>query len=99
MTSALELERVSYRYPGARVPALTEISLELAQGEFAVLAGASASGKSTLLRIASGLVPHFHGGTFAGRAEICGMELRDHGPARARPAPSARSSRIRRPRS
>ncbi len=81
MSSALELERVSYRYPGARVPALTEISLELAQGEFAVLAGASASGKSTLLRIASGLVPHFHGGTFAGRAEICGMELRDHGPA------------------
>ena len=81
MTSALELDRVSYRYPGARAPALTEISLELAQGEFAVLAGASASGKSTLLRIASGLVPHFHGGTFAGRAEICGMELRDHGPA------------------
>ena len=81
MTSALELDRVSYRYPGARVPALTEISLELAQGEFAILAGASGSGKSTLLRIASGLVPHFHGGTFAGRAEICGMELREHGPA------------------
>ena len=32
-----------------------------------MLAGASGSGKSTLLRAASGLVPHFHGGAFAGR--------------------------------
>ena len=79
--NSLELTEVSYRYPGALEPALAELTLEIAQGEFVVLAGGSAAGKSTLLRIASGLVPHFHGGRFDGRAEICGMSLRDHGPA------------------
>jgi energy-coupling factor transporter ATP-binding protein EcfA2 len=79
--NALELTGVTYRYPAAPAPALRGVSLEVAQGEFVVLAGGSAAGKSTLLRIASGLVPHFHGGHFDGRAEICGMDLRANGPA------------------
>ena len=79
--NALELAGVSYTYPGSPAPALREVTLEIAQGEFVVLAGASAGGKSTLLGLASGLVPHFHGGRFEGRAEICGMDLREHGPA------------------
>jgi energy-coupling factor transport system ATP-binding protein len=79
--NALALERVSYSYPGSPAPVLRELTLEIAQGEFVVLAGGSAAGKSTLLGVASGLVPHFHGGRFDGRAEICGMDLREHGPA------------------
>ena len=78
--SALELDRVTYTYPGAVRPALREVSVRIAPGELVVLAGASGSGKSTLLRAASGLVPHFHGGTFSGRAVIAGMDTRDHGP-------------------
>jgi energy-coupling factor transport system ATP-binding protein len=81
VSAALELEGVTYRYPGAAAPALRDVSLELEPGELVVLAGASASGKSTLLRVLCGLVPHFHGGRFEGRAEICGMDLREHGPA------------------
>jgi energy-coupling factor transport system ATP-binding protein len=79
--NALELEAVSYSYPGASAPALRGLTLEIAQGEFVVLAGGSAAGKSTLLGVACGLVPHFHGGRFDGRAQICGMSLREHGPA------------------
>ena len=45
-------------------------------GELVVVAGASGSGKSTLLRAASGLVPHFHGGAFAGRVTVAGMDTR-----------------------
>jgi len=90
--------RVSYTYPEAPVPALLELTLEIAQGEFVVLAGGSAAGKSTLLGVACGLVPHFHGGRFDGRAEICGMSLRDHGRRHWRPR-SARCSRIPRRRS
>ncbi len=47
-----------------------------------LIAGGSGSGKSTLLRAACGLVPHFHGGTFGGRVETCGLDTRDHGPAK-----------------
>ncbi|HUE27931.1 MAG TPA: ATP-binding cassette domain-containing protein [Solirubrobacteraceae bacterium] len=78
--SVLELERVTYTYPGAERPALRDLDLEIEPGELVVLAGASGSGKSTLLRSASGLVPHFHGGTFAGRARVAGMDTREYGP-------------------
>ncbi len=81
MTAALVLERVTYRYPGAAAPALRDIDLRVAPGEFVVLAGGSGSGKSTLLRAASGLVPHFHGGEFTGRLESGGLDTRTHEPA------------------
>jgi energy-coupling factor transporter ATP-binding protein EcfA2 len=80
-TAALRLDGVTYRYPGAVAPALRDIDLEVAPGEFVVLAGASGSGKSTLLRAAAGLVPHFHGGEFGGRVESGGLDTRTHEPA------------------
>ncbi|HUB03598.1 MAG TPA: ATP-binding cassette domain-containing protein [Solirubrobacteraceae bacterium] len=78
--SVLALERVTYTYPGATSPAIENVSLEIGPGELVVLAGGSGSGKSTLLRAANGLVPHFHGGVFAGRATVAGMDTREHGP-------------------
>ncbi len=78
--SVLSLEQVTYSYPGATAPAIADISLEIGPGELVVLAGGSGSGKSTLLRAANGLVPHFHGGVFAGRATVAGMDTREHGP-------------------
>jgi energy-coupling factor transport system ATP-binding protein len=76
----LRLDRVTYAYPGAAAPALRDVSLTIDEGELVVLAGASGSGKSTLLRAASGLVPHFHGGEFAGRLVVGDLDTRDHGP-------------------
>jgi energy-coupling factor transporter ATP-binding protein EcfA2 len=81
MTSILELERVTYTYAGAAAPSLRDVSLRVEEGEMVVLAGRSAGGKSTLLRTASGLVPHFHGGTFGGVVRVGGMDTREHGPA------------------
>jgi len=77
----LELERFSYRYPDAAGPALRDVDLRIGAGEMVVLSGRSGSGKSTLLRTACGLIPHFHGGDVAGSAQVCGFDLRDHGPA------------------
>jgi len=79
--SALELAGVTYAYPDAAAPALRDVTLTIEPGEFVVLAGGSGSGKSTLLRAAAGLVPHFHGGTFAGRLRCDGLDTREHGPA------------------
>jgi energy-coupling factor transport system ATP-binding protein len=78
----ISFEQVTYRYPGAERPALQDVGVELHPGEFCLLAGLSGSGKSTLLRAACGLVPHFHGGRFAGRVEVAGLDTREHGPAR-----------------
>ncbi len=81
MTRALAVERLDYRYPGARRLALAGVGFELAEGEFAVLAGRSGSGKSTLLRAACGLVPHFHGGEIAGDVRVGERSIREAGPA------------------
>ena len=78
--SVLSLRDVTYTYPGAPAPAIADVTLDIAPGELVVLAGGSGSGKSTLLRAANGLVPHFHGGVFAGRAIVAGMDTREHGP-------------------
>ncbi len=80
MSRVLEVAELTYTYPGADRPALDDVSLDVAPGEFVVLAGLSASGKSTLLRAAAGLVPHFHGGTFGGTVVVGGLDTRTHEP-------------------
>ena len=76
----LSLDRFSYRYPGAVAPALRDIAIDVSEGEFVVIAGRSGSGKTSLLRTACGLIPHFFGGDVAGMGEVCGLDLREHGP-------------------
>src|SRR5439155_10746637 len=57
-----------------------DVTLEIEPGSFTVVAGESGGGKSTLLRAACGLVPHFHGGEVAGELAVGGLSVRDHGP-------------------
>jgi energy-coupling factor transport system ATP-binding protein len=75
------VERLSFSYPEATLPALDDVSLELRPGEVVALLGPSGCGKSTLLRALAGLVPHFHGGRFAGRVEVAGLDTRRTRPA------------------
>jgi len=91
---ALAIEGLTYAYPNATersglltsrdtskvTCALRDVSLTLAPGEFALLAGRSASGKSTLLRAACGLVPHFHGGELEGSVHVAGVDALAGGP-------------------
>lgn len=68
------LEGLTYRYPSSAGPALEDVILTLEQGDYALLAGPSAGGKSTLLRVFNGLAPQFHGGVLSGMAMVCGMD-------------------------
>jgi energy-coupling factor transport system ATP-binding protein len=77
---ALAIDGLGYAYPHAERPALQEVSLTVAPGEFTLLAGRSASGKSTLLKAACGLVPHFHGGEVEGSVSVAGLDALAAGP-------------------
>jgi energy-coupling factor transport system ATP-binding protein len=68
------LSHLSYWYPGGEEPAIRDASLVIDEG-LTVIAGPSGGGKSTLLRVLNGLVPHFHGGRIAGTAEVDGRDI------------------------
>lgn len=68
------LTGLSYAYPGSAVAALASVDLDLEPG-LSLLAGSSGGGKSTLLRVLNGLVPHFHGGTISGSATVGGLDV------------------------
>ena len=76
----IEFDHVSYSYPGAAQPALSDVCLRVEEGDFVLVVGASGSGKSTLLRCVNGLVPHFHGGSFGGAVRVAGLDTRTHEP-------------------
>ena len=76
----IDFEQVTITYPDARTPTLVDVDLHVAEGELCLVVGRTGSGKSTLLRAVNGLVPHFTGGTLAGRVTVDGRDTRTHPP-------------------
>jgi energy-coupling factor transport system ATP-binding protein len=72
----------SYDYPNSARRALSDVTLEIPSGAFALVIGRSGSGKSTLLRCLNGLVPHFSGGRVSGSLRVDGLDPVREGPAR-----------------
>ena len=54
--SFLEIDRVSFTYPGWP-PVVRDVDWQIQQGEFHCLVGRSGCGKTTLLKLAAGLLP------------------------------------------
>jgi energy-coupling factor transport system ATP-binding protein len=79
---ALEVDRLSFRYPGAERDSLRDVTVDLEEGAFVLATGPTGAGKSTFLRAANGLVPHFSGGTFTGRVLAAGRDTTKEPPRR-----------------
>ena len=61
-------QEMTFTYAGAVSPALNGISLEIEEGSFTLICGASGSGKSTFLRLLCGsLAPR---GKLSGKAQV-----------------------------
>ncbi|MEW6181737.1 MAG: ATP-binding cassette domain-containing protein [Bacillota bacterium] len=73
--AVFQSEDLTYRYPETEHPALRDINLVVDEGEFLLIAGESASGKSTLARALAGLIPHFYGGRLDGSLTYRGTEI------------------------
>jgi multiple sugar transport system ATP-binding protein len=53
--AAITLEHIYKTFPGADTPTVTDVNLDIADGEFMILVGPSGCGKSTILRMIVGL--------------------------------------------
>ncbi len=81
MEKIIRLERISYSYYD-QIPALSEVDLEVVDGDNLAIIGANGSGKSTLLQIMGGLRYPSKGKFLFREAEVTEKSLRDRGPLR-----------------
>ncbi|MFM8603679.1 MAG: peptidase domain-containing ABC transporter [Gemmatimonadota bacterium] len=76
---ALQVDGLSYRYPGSERSALADLTFTVAPGERIAVTGADGSGESTLLAVLAGLLTGYEG-----TVQIDGLSLRDLDPATVR---------------
>ena len=80
LSGGISLSEVSYRYPGSEGDALSGVTMDILPGERAAVIGGTGSGKSTLVRLLSGLALPTSGELrFDGRRreEMSGKNIRD----------------------
>ncbi|WP_300344126.1 ABC transporter ATP-binding protein [Nesterenkonia sp.] len=70
----IDLQDVSFRYPGAAEDTLRNVNLQIEAGDFTTVVGGNGSAKTTLCKTFNGLVPHYWSGDFSGVARVCGID-------------------------
>ena len=73
----IKFQNVSLIYPTSQKTILDKLNFEIGEGEFVLLIGETGIGKSSVLRLINGLVPHHTGGILAGSVEVGGISTRD----------------------
>ena len=69
----IRLENVHKLFPGSQLPAVADLSLDIAEGETLVLLGSSGCGKTTTLKMINRLIE-----PTAGTIQVDGWDVRDH---------------------
>src|SRR6476661_5060891 len=75
--ASISFKKAQRWYPGADVPAVPGIDLDISDGEFMVLVGPSGCGKSTTLRMLAGLEDVNSGHIYIGDKDVTTMAPKD----------------------
>jgi hypothetical protein len=78
--AVIEVQGLSYTYPGAASPALRNVSFQIEAGQLVAVIGANGAGKSSLCLALAGLIPALFHGQMQGAVTVCGMDTRQHNP-------------------
>ena len=73
----IKFSNVSLIYPQSTKTVLEDLTCEIEEGEMVLVMGHTGSGKSSLLRLINGLVPHHTGGILAGNISVDGISTRE----------------------
>ena len=73
--TVIQFKDVSFQYAGAETESVHHINLDIKEGEFIVLTGASGCGKTTLTRIVNGLAEQFYEGKLRGNVTLLGQKI------------------------
>jgi len=74
----IETRNLSYTYPGATKPSISDVSLKVEKGDFVLITGPSGCGKTTLCRCFNGLIPHFYQGELKGEITVADKDVTKH---------------------
>ena len=72
----IRLRDISFSYKHRNLPSVSQINLDIVQGDFVLLTGATGCGKSTLLKMLNGLIPHESGGLLTGEVVVDGRDTK-----------------------
>lgn len=72
----IEFKNVSLIYPNSEQTIIEDLSFKLNEGEFVLIIGETGIGKSSILKLMNGLVPHHTGGILSGEIEVAGRSTR-----------------------
>lgn len=71
----INIDNVSFKYKGSEEGLLSNLSLSVSKGETLLLTGGSGSGKTTIIRLINGLIPHYYQGDIEGKVTVAGKDI------------------------
>ncbi|MCR5329184.1 MAG: ABC transporter ATP-binding protein [Saccharofermentans sp.] len=75
--SVIDLENINFQYKGSKDGSLSNVNLSIEEGQTVLLCGASGSGKTSIIRLINGLIPHYYSGELSGEIKVAGHDIKN----------------------
>ena len=76
----IEFQSVTLSYPQSQRTIVENLSFAVREGEMVLISGRTGSGKSSILKLMNGLIPHHTGGVLSGEITIAGISTSSRKP-------------------